>query len=76
MVSLKVLSYGPLLFNTFICDLFSVLSDVEFVSYADDNTPYVVTNKIRKVIKSLENTSVELLEWFSDNQMKFNPDIL
>ena len=65
---------GPLLFNIFVSDLFSVLSDVEFASYADDNTPYVVKNNIRSVIKSLENTSVELFEWFSDNQMKANPD--
>ena len=33
---------GPLLFNIFACDIFSVLSDVEFASYTDDNTPYVV----------------------------------
>ena len=65
---------GPLLFNIFVSNLFSVLSDVEFASYADDNTPYVVKNNIRSVIKSLENTSVELFEWFSDNQMKANPD--
>ena len=70
MASHKVLS----LLNIFVCDLFSVLSDVEFASYADDNTPYVVKNNIRSVIKSLENTSVELFEWFSDNQMKANPD--
>ena len=30
---------GLLLFNIFVCDLFSVLSDVEFASYADDDTP-------------------------------------
>ena len=65
---------GPLLFNFFVCDLFLVLSDVEFASYAGDNTPYVVKNNIGSVIKSLENTSVELFEWFSDNQRKANPD--
>ena len=30
---------GPLLFNIFVSNLFSVLSDVEVASYADDNTP-------------------------------------
>ena len=65
---------GPLLFNIFVSDLFSVLNDVEFASYADDNTPYVVKNNIKSVIKSLENTSVELFDWFPDNQMKANPD--
>ena len=53
---------GPLLFNIFVSDLFSVLNDVEFASYADDNTPYVVKNNIKGVIKSLENSSVELFD--------------
>ena len=65
---------GPLLFNSFVCDLFSILSDVVFAIYADNNTPYFVKNDIRSVIKSLENASVELFEWFSDNHMKGNPD--
>ena len=65
---------GPLLFNIFVSDLFLVLSHVEFASYADDNTPYVVKYNIRSVIKSLENTSVELFKCFSDKQMKANPD--
>ena len=32
---------GSLLFNIFVWDLFSVLSDVKLTCYADDNTPYV-----------------------------------
>ena len=74
MASHKVLSLGPLLFNIFVSDLFSVLNDVEFASYVDDNIPYVVKNNIKSVIKSLENANVELFAWFSDNQMKANPD--
>ena len=65
---------GPPLFNIFACDLFLVLNDVEFPSCTDDNTTYVVKNNIRSVIVLLENTSVELLERFSDNQMKANLD--
>ena len=65
---------GPLFFNIFVSDLFSVLNDVEFASYADFNTPYVVKNNIRSVIKSLKKTRVELFEWFSDKQMKANPE--
>ena len=64
---------GPFLFNIFVSDLFLVLSDVEFASYTDDNTTYVVKNNIKNV-KSLENTTVELFEWFSDYQMKTNID--
>ena len=33
---------GPLLFNIFLCDLFFIMNDVEFASYADDNTPFFV----------------------------------
>ena len=43
------------------------MNDVELPGYADDNTPYVVRNNIKSVTKSLENTSVELFEWFSNN---------
>ena len=50
------------------------MSDKQFASYADNNTPYVVKNNMRSVIKSLENTSVELYAWFSDNQMKANTE--
>ena len=64
---------GPVLFNIFASDLFSVLNDVEFASYAEDDTPYVVKNNIKSVIKSLENTSVELFKWFPNNQTKGNP---
>ena len=31
---------GPLLFNIFLCDLFIIMYDVDFASYADDNTPF------------------------------------
>ena len=48
----------PLLSNIFVCYLFSVLSDLEFSSYANDNAPYVVKNNIRSVVKSLENISI------------------
>ena len=32
---------GPLLFNIFLCDLFFEMNDVDFASYADDNTPFL-----------------------------------
>ena len=56
---------GPLLFNIFLCQK-------DFVSYADDNTPYVETNNIDEVITILENDSIQLFKWFSENQMKAN----
>ena len=33
---------GPLLFNIFICDLFFIVDKIDFTSYADDNTPFVL----------------------------------
>ena len=30
---------GPLLFNIFLCDLFFIINETKFASYADDNTP-------------------------------------
>ena len=58
---------GPLLFNIFLCDLFCMMSDTEFASYADDDTPYVSAGTIDEVIKRLETTSVDLFKWFADN---------
>ena len=65
---------GPLLFNIFLCDLFFIMNKTEFASYADDNTPYTSGQNIDNVIRSLENDSVRLFKWFSDNQMKANKD--
>ena len=31
---------GPLLFHIFLCNLFFVMNDVDFASYADSNTPF------------------------------------
>ena len=46
--------------------MFFVLSQTEFASYADDSTPYVEANNADEV----ENDSIQLFKWFSDNQMK------
>ena len=32
----------PLLFNIFVCDLFLIMNKVDFSSYADDDTRYVI----------------------------------
>ena len=65
---------GPLLFNIFLCDLFFIMNDVEFASYADDNTSFLVGDDLSDVILKLQNASKTLFKWFSDNQMKANPD--
>ena len=53
---------GPLLFNIFLCDLFFIMNEIDFASYADDNTPYGTANTIDKVIQSLEHDSVMLFQ--------------
>ena len=44
---------GPLLFNIFLCDLFFIMNDVEFASYADGNTPFLVRDDLNDVILKL-----------------------
>ena len=47
----------------------------DFASYADGSTPLQVTgDSIEDVINSLENDSIKLFKWFTDNQMKTNKD--
>ena len=50
------------------------MSETDFASYADDNTPYVVGNNGEDVLVKLQNASLTLFQWFYDNQMKANPD--
>ena len=56
---------GPLLFNTFMCDLFFVMKETNFSSYADDNTPYRTADTIDEAIKLPERESTMLFKWFS-----------
>ena len=63
---------GPLLFIIFLFDLFWIMYETDFTSYADDNTPYVLGDNIYDVIKSLEDDSINLFKCFLDNQMKAN----
>ena len=65
---------GPLLFNIFLCDVFFIMNETEIASYADDNTPYTSCQNIDNVIRTLENDSVRLFKWFSNNQMIANKD--
>ena len=53
---------GPLLCNIFLCDIFFVMNDIDFASYADNNTPYVPSDNIEDVIRILENDSIKLLK--------------
>ena len=64
----------PLLFNIFISELFISLEEIDFASYADDNTPFVSETTPENLVSSLESCSASLFQWFSNNQMKANPE--
>jgi hypothetical protein len=77
MVNLpNLFKYLPSLFNTFNClDAFLHMFEISelnlssksiTLAHADDN--------IDKVVEHLEKDSLALIEWFSCNQMKANPD--
>ena len=63
-------------FNVFINDIFLFVKDSTIYNYADDNTVSNCDNDIDVVTKTLENDSMELINWFSLNLMKANPDKL
>ena len=44
---------GPLLFNIFLCDLFFVMDEADFASYAGDNT----SNDLDEFIFKLQSAS-------------------
>ena len=43
-----------------MCDLFFTVNEIDFASYADDNTPFVSGDRLKDVLDSLENASLKL----------------
>ena len=64
----------PVLFNIFINDIFYFISDSSLYNYADDNTLSYSGYDLEKIINTLEKDSLNLIDWFTSNQMKVNPD--
>ena len=60
--------------NIFLCDLFLVIDSIDFTSYAKDNTSYTIDKSAEKVTDKLEIVAKSLFRWFSDNQIKVNPN--
>ena len=65
-----------LLFNTFINDLYLWISKTDLLNFADDNTTSADENTIEKLISTLEQNSVDAIDWFKINEMIVNPDKL
>ena len=65
---------GPLLFNVFINDIFSFVTDSSLYNYADDNTLSYVNKDVDILVDVLERDSKALIQWFHVNKMQANPD--
>ena len=50
------------------------MENTDIASYEDDNAPCTTGNSIEEVNQKFENATKTLFQWFSDNQMKANPD--
>ena len=54
--------------------MFLILDHTYVASYANDSTRYTVNEDAGEVIRTLEQISRPLLQWFKDNKIKLNPN--
>ena len=64
---------GPLHFNIYINDLFPFSRDFNI---ADDCSPFEFSGSTDDVIQKLEEDSIILIQWYTSNYLKPNPDKL
>ena len=57
---------GPILLNIFLIDLFLVVQNIDFASYADDNNIYNAGDNIDEVTFFLQESSKKYFKWFAD----------
>ena len=55
---------GPLLFKVYICDLFYDIDDLDFTSFADDNTPYFCLADMASVLGQFKGGIDKIFDWF------------
>ena len=65
---------GPVLFNTFLNDLFFFLNDIQICNFADDTTPFICSQNLAEVVKKLEENTDLVINWFQNNYLKLNTD--
>ena len=54
--------------------LIVLILNIDFTSYADDNTIYNACDNVDAVAKTLRMSAEKLFKWFKDNLLKFNTD--
>ena len=62
---------GPLLCNI-LKDLLISVDDIEICNYADDTTLYTCDQNLQNMVESMENISLKVIKWFSNNYLKLN----
>ena len=65
---------GPLLFNTYICDPFHDIDDLDFASFDDDNTPYSCLSDVISVLGQAKGGIDKIFYWFK--KKKFLKEML
>ena len=65
---------GPLIFNIFLNDTFYFIEKGKLFNYADDNTLSFSHPDFVTLLTVLEQESRVLIDWFSRNCMKANPE--
>ena len=65
-------TFGPLLFNIFLNDLYLFISNSSLSYYADDNTIYTFANNLKKIKDNLRNSFDTVQKWFNKNYTVLN----
>ena len=62
------------LFKIYINDLFLFSRDFYIANYADDCSPFEFSGTTVDVLQKLEEDSIILIQWYTSNYLKPNPD--
>ena len=65
---------APLPFNTYICDLFYDIDDLDFARFAHDNTAYSCLLGMIPVLGQLKGGIDKIFDWFKKHFLKGNAD--
>ena len=56
--------FGPLPFNIFMCNLFTILEEIDFANYVNENTPFIFETTPGNVVSSLKAILLVCLNGF------------